>query len=358
MKLRFLFLGGGPSDALHVELRKLGHEVAAPQRADWYAAGQRGQSPADWADGASADVLGVKPDVLVLTKGIGWWGDRPAWMVPPSFLTWACHRARAALYVSYDDPASTPLVLEARIPDQFDAWLTSCPGIADQHPEIGQLGVRVEEFWLAWDERTELGGVESFADVDLAVTGHPYYRPFPRPHWQHGFGFPRRDLARRALERAQGAPWRGDRPLGLWGAPEWLDGQRGGDPAFAGAYRGWIDPTLVHQVHRSARVTLGTHLCEGRRYDSGRLAWTLGAGGVLLHEDRPGLREEFGDLVAWFPPGNLDTCAGELEALLGDDERRARMAREGRAYVLAHHCWRHRAARMAQVAAEVIAGKG
>jgi glycosyltransferase involved in cell wall biosynthesis len=188
---------------------------------------------------------------------------------------------------------------------------------------------------------------ERFAEVrakhgcDLAITGSPYYRPFPPPHYQAGFAGPRRDLALAALEAGFS--------VGLYGPKTWVNRRHGGDPRLAPHYRGWIEPSKIHLVHWAASVVLGTHLVTGPRYDSGRLPWVLGAGGCLLHELRAGLREEFGDAVAWYRPGDTDGFLANLRALKADPERRQRMRTKGREIVLARHTWAHRAQRLIDI---------
>lgn len=342
--MKFLFLGGGPSTALHDELRELGHKVLSTPKSDWYDAGLNGKTPEEWADGAALEVVNFRPDVLVLHKGWAWFpGHKGIWVVPPAFLGWATARVRASLYLCADDPAGTPITLLHGLHLHFDAWLTTCPGIVEMFPEIAS--VHVEEFWLAQDGRQPLTDVDPSLEVDVAMTGTPYYRPFPEPHYQHGFSCPRRDIVLAAIDQGH--------KVGVWGPPTWLDREHGGDPRIEPVYRGWIDTSRVHVVHRSAKVTIATNLVDGRRYESGKL-WCVGAGGCLLMEEREGLREEFGERVAWFPPGDVGAAMRELGALLGDDARRERMRQEGRAFVLARHSWRERAVRMAEIAHQLL----
>lgn len=296
--------------------------------------------PQIWADATCKFASEFKPDVFVLHKGWHHYENHARWSVPPYSLWWLRKMCARMVYMSFDDPAGAPITLGLDIVPPFDMWLTSCPGIADLFKIPKRCAVH--EYWLAWDDRiSQPIPVEPELEVDVAITGHPYHRPFPPPHWQHGFGTPRADLARAVLERG----WN----LGIWGPNTWLDREHGGDPLLGPWYRGWLDPSQVHRVHRSAKVTLATQLCEGRRYDAGRLPWTLGAGGCLAHEDRPGLREEFGGSVGWFRYGDLREAMEKVDFLLRHPHVRAEMSAEGQRIVLERHTWKVRAMRLVEL---------
>ena len=99
----------------------------------------------------------------------------------------------------------------------------------------------------------------------------------------------------------------------------------------------------MHLVHRSAKVSLCTQLVQGYRYESGRCVWVGGAGGFVLHEDRPGLRDEFGKNVMWFQPGNLNQAHSQLMTALRYPAMRAEMSNTLRDIVFQKHTWQHRA---------------
>jgi len=344
--MKLAFLGGGPSDALPHELRALGHEVLASPVLDWYRACLDHLDPGVYAERAWPEIRRFAPDVIVLNKGWHGWAGREGWWYVPLGLLAQCREiCRRSVYICYDDPAATPITLSLGLPVGFDLWLTSCPGIGrNLFPSAwSRIRADVHEFWLAWDTRNQFPtGAALEAAItrhacDLAVTGSPYYKPFPPPHYQTGFAGPRRDLVFAAI--AAGFK------VGIYGPATWLKREHGGDPRLAPYYRGWVDPRQIHVVHHIAKTCLGTHLVEGRRYDSGRLPWVLGAGGCLLHELRPGLRDEFGSAVAWYTPGDVVAFVAVLKNLLADPAKRLRMITAGRRIVLDKHTWAHRARR-------------
>ena len=341
--MRILF-AGTPSAALPRDVARLGHEVLFPAETDWWAAMQAGVPPDRYADALWAACKAARPDALVVHKGWHWWHERERWAVPAEVLWGLRKLVPAILYLCADDPAATPVTIALGLPAPCDVWLTTCPGIVDAPLHAGRYCARIEEFWLAWDEDVRPQVDPELAGVQVALTGHPYYRPFPAPHYQLGFATVRRDLVRRAIEC-------GLRP-GIWGPSTWTEESQGGDPKLAAWYRGWLDPSQIHVVHGSVGACVGTHLVEGRRYESGRCVWTLGAGGVLVHELRPGLADEFGDAALWFRPGDIEGALSLCERLSADHELSARMRAEGRALVLERHTWVHRAARLVELAEE------
>jgi hypothetical protein len=339
--MRFLWGGGQPDDALAWELHQLGHRVTEGR--SWWSALQDDETPEKWGADICAQ-LAEGYDVLVVVKG-ALFGKNCLWYPD----TRVMHRIRksvpAMIYLCYDDPAFTPVQLGVQLAQWYDAYGTTCPGIETLFGQWRRrMPKRIFEHWLAWDRRIEMPAVEK--TVDVAFTGSPYWRPFPAPHYQGGFSCPRRDLVRVALDAGFS--------VGLWGSDEWVTGG-GGDPFFEPYYHGFVPPSQVHLVHASARVCVATHLVEGHRYDSGRLPWLGGAGCCILHEDRPGLREEFGDMVEWFRPGDLGDFRQKLTGLLGDPDRRAHMGRRIRQYVLEHHTWKNRAEDIISVAEKILA---
>lgn len=345
--MRIAFLGGGPSNALPYELRKLGHDVLSNQRTDWYRAAMAHADPLEYARQAMAELKSFGPDVLCLNKGWhGWQADMGWWHVPTSFLSRAREMVKTSIYICYDDPAATPISVQLGIPQGFSHWFTTCPGIPQLFPAMWpRISAKIHRFWLAWDTRTSfrhVGNETEQEKVDLAITGSPYFRPFPQPHYQRGFAGPRRDLALEALEAGFS--------VAIYGPQEWLKRRTGGDPRLTSSYKGWVSPDHIHVVHRQARACLGTHLVEGPGYESGRFPWVLGAGGLLIHERRPGLREEFGDVAGWYPPGDCKAFLRTLGGILRDKPRQAKMRKEGRELVMARHTWAHRAQYLVEVA--------
>lgn len=345
--MKFVFLGGGPSGALPRELRQLGHEVLSEPAVDWYHAMVNHVDPQRYADRAMAEIDRFEPDVLVLNKGWHSWQGRSGWWhVPPSFLQRAREKSRRSVYICYDDPAATPISIQLGIPQGFDLWLTTCPGIPRLFPSVWpRIRAQVHEFWLAWDTEStwprEWDRAVERHGCDLAVTGTPYHKPFPPPHYRGGFAGPRRDLVMAAIREGFN--------VGLYGPQTWLNRRHGGDPRFSRYYRGWIDPNRIHVVHKAATTVLGTHLVEGHRYDSGRLPWVGGAGGALIHELRPGLRDEFGPAVAWYKPGDVDEFLTRLRALTSNEPLNRRMREELHARVVLAHTWAHRARKLVEL---------
>jgi len=172
-------------------------------------------------------------------------------------------------------------------------------------------------------------------DVDLAICGSPYWKPFPPPHFQGGFSKARRVIAHAAIKDGIN--------VGIWGKDSWLNADGGGDPSFAPYFKGWVQSNQMHKVNRSAKVVLATHLVEGHRYESGRIPKVGGAGGCLLHEDRPGLKAEFGDAIEWYKTGDTVDCIAKLKSLLADPGRRIKMADKLHEIVMKKHTWTHRA---------------
>jgi hypothetical protein len=248
------------------------------------------------------------------------------------------------LYWCLDDPADTPVTLQlyGDVLPQFDAYLSGCPGIV----ELFGITVPVYEFWQGWDEDLdpETDANRLLADT-IAITGSTYRQPFPAPHYQSGFSGPRRDLVRALLAKGL--------PVGLWGNGDWLVEERGGDPSFANLYHGQLPATDIHRVHGGAAACVGTHLVEGRRWDSGRLPWVMGAGGVLIHEDRPGLREEAEGAVLFFPPGDWQMAADLCGVVLSSPRLAEAMRQRGRRLVMEKHTWAVRAKRLVEIVSQL-----
>ena len=341
--MKFLFLGGGPNNALPYELRQLGHEVYARPDTDWFHACMNHEEPAQFMQRAKIIFTREHPDVLVVTKGWHLHHESPRfagrpWVVPPALLQHARSRKAKVVYICYDDPACTPITLQQHLPDCAHAWLTTCAGITKLFSGVKRTGAAVHEFWLGWDDRTVCR--QEDLQVDVAITGSPYHKPFPAPHYQGGFSTPRRDLVRALLD----AGFR----VGIWGPQEWLRRDDGGDPRFAKIYRGWIDPSRIHVVHQSAPVVVATQLVEGHRYESGRLTQN-GPNQCVVHEDRPGLRGEFGNAVSWFKTGDVAGAVQNVRELLERPDVRQRLRQRLTGVVLGHHCWSHRAKRLVEI---------
>jgi hypothetical protein len=333
--VRILF-AGAIHDALQHSLRGMGHEPIAPASTDWYVAQRDGLTPKHWADNTAKEIERSKPDAFVLAKGFHYQGEH-IWRVPPAFLWWVARRMPFA-FACHDDPAATPIILHEGIAHSAHVWLTSCPGIV----RLWDVRPRVVEWWLAWDQRWKPHVLTSAECVaDLAVTGTPYTGPFPAPHFQGGWaGAPRREYVRAAV--------RAGFSVRIYGPRSWLDEEQGGDPAFAPLFHGWLHPDRIWEVHNESRVSLGTHLVSGHRYESGRIPFVCGAGGCLLHEHRPGLEDEFGGAVAWFTPGDVTAAIRKLRWLVDNPAKRDQMARAAQRKVRQSHTWHDRAATLAE----------
>jgi glycosyl transferase family 1 len=123
-------------------------------------------------------------------------------------------------------------------------------------------------------------------------------------------------------------------------------GWEGAPPALA-IRGGRVDGVAFLEVVRGAAISLGIDALEEQRRErrggtSNRLWKVLGAAGLYLGEYVPGVEEFARDGVhaVWYR--STEDAMAQAESLLGDPERRARIAAAGRAHVLAHHTCRHR----------------
>lgn len=332
---RILFAGGIHA-ALRQALAEFGHIVWSPDALDWWRTMESGGSPGDWASAVALADAHFEPDVFVLSKGLH--GD---WQVPTGALWEMRRRGVLIVLVCHDDPAVAPLLLLSGIAAPAHYWLSSCAGIRELFPWgwSEHTKAQVVEWWLAWDERLPVVDRAEHR-VDVAVCGTPYWRPFPRPHYQAGFSGPRRSMVRSFLDAGL--------TVGLWGSEDWCDPDRGGALDFASIWRGKVPFEECVNVYRSARTVWGSQLVQGYRYESGKCVWVGGAGGLLIHEERPGLREEFGGSVLWHNPGDANHALAQIRLALSDDFAPTRNAivRDLHSITMDRHLWRHRAATM------------
>lgn len=110
----------------------------------------------------------------------------------------------------------------------------------------------------------------------------------------------------------------------------------------------------LNDLYRSAKVVVGDSCFANDpdrrhrsvRYWSDRVPETIGRGGVLVHPTVPGLAGQYrpGDHVWLHDPGDWDQLCDLIDLLVDDPGLRERTREQGRAHVLAHHTWTHRAA--------------
>src|SRR4030067_1193879 len=200
--MRFLFAGGFPNECLQNSLRKLGHEVFDETTWGWYTKYIDGVStPRDWGEAVSKAVKEYKPDVFVISKG-GLWRKGNFWKIDGAAVWWIKSQVKKMVYISFDDPAFTPVPLAEGILLPFDLWGTVCIGIKDIIPSFKTMfHGRLFEFWQGWDDTIPQPiEKDKNLDVDLAICGSPYWKPFPPPHFQGGFSKARRVIAHAAIK--------------------------------------------------------------------------------------------------------------------------------------------------------------
>jgi hypothetical protein len=118
-------------------------------------------------------------------------------------------------------------------------------------------------------------------------------------------------------------------------------------PAPLPLHGGRVEGPIFAQVVKGAAISLGIDALEEQRQErrggtSNRLWKVLGAGGLYLGEHTTGV-EAFarsGEHAIWYH--TAEDAVAQVEALLGDPERRLRIAAAGRAHVLAHHTYGER----------------
>lgn len=109
-------------------------------------------------------------------------------------------------------------------------------------------------------------------------------------------------------------------------------------------YRGRALGADMMRVMSAAKITVNTHGNFMRYGGNMRTFEAAGVGVCQIADDLPGTR-------AWFTPGeniltytDPDDLCTQVGRLLADDTERGRIADNGRAHVLAHHTYAHRAA--------------
>lgn len=159
-----------------------------------------------------------------------------------------------------------------------------------------------------------------------------------------------------AHEVAFAGNWRGEFRRIVWDAIE-----AGHPPALYG--RGWdllapehavaehVPHDQLHRLYSSSQVLLCDHWEDMRRlgFVSNRVFDALACEAFVIADDNPALAEELpGAVETYSTPAEL---GAKLDRYLGDREARERMARRGRAIVLAEHTVGRRAEQLLAIAA-------
>ena len=99
----------------------------------------------------------------------------------------------------------------------------------------------------------------------------------------------------------------------------------------------------MYQVLRRSRITLNSHIdLAGREAGNMRLFEATGVGAFLLTDFKDNLHTLFApdrEVAVW---RSIDDCLAAIDRALGDDMRRAAIARAGQARTMAQHTYRHR----------------
>jgi hypothetical protein len=100
----------------------------------------------------------------------------------------------------------------------------------------------------------------------------------------------------------------------------------------------------LRDIIASTDIVIGDSCLAGgiTHYWSDRVPETLGRGGFLLHPEVEGFAYEDGVELATWHAFDWDDLAGKIDYYLANPDRRAHIARTGRAFVLAHETYTHR----------------
>lgn len=106
----------------------------------------------------------------------------------------------------------------------------------------------------------------------------------------------------------------------------------------------------LRDLYASAKVLVGDSCFSGdprgHFYCSDRIPETVGRGGMLVHPHTPGVTDgtlyAAGEHLLCWDAGDWGALFDEIDAVLGDDEERQRIAKAGREHVLAHHTYERR----------------
>ena len=123
-------------------------------------------------------------------------------------------------------------------------------------------------------------------------------------------------------------------------------------PELAPHWRGAAPYDELPGIYSAAKLVLDDTSGPTLPYGAvnSRVFDALAAGTLPITNCESGVRELFGeDFPVWGDPANL---RAQIDALLGDEERREALARRFRQEVLSHHTYAHRARRLAAVLEE------
>ena len=221
----------------------------------------------------------------------------------------------------------------------YDAFFLGSSFAARRHREAGHRHVA----WLPFgcDPQAHHPDVPAAAEPRHFPGDRGRTRPDGPPVVFVGSHYPERQVLLRFLRGL---------PVGVWG-PGWL--RAADDPHVAPMIRGGsLRPVAWRALYARCRVALNIHYGSfGPEDVSGNLANTrvfeIPACGAYQVVDRQGdvlrLFKE-GEHLAAFSSG--EELRARVEEALGDDDLRHAVAARGRAEVLAHHTYEHRARRL------------
>jgi spore maturation protein CgeB len=110
-------------------------------------------------------------------------------------------------------------------------------------------------------------------------------------------------------------------------------------------FQGEVWGADMYQVLRRSRITLNSHIdLAGREAGNMRLFEATGVGAFLLTDFKDNLDMLFApdkEVAVW---RSIDDCLTVIGRMIGEDNRRAAVARAGHARTMAQHTYRHRAA--------------
>jgi glycosyltransferase involved in cell wall biosynthesis len=116
---------------------------------------------------------------------------------------------------------------------------------------------------------------------------------------------------------------------------------------------GALPPARMPAVLARADIGLAPYAAAAPDYFSPlKLFEYMGAGLAVVAADLPAVRDLVSaESAALVPRGDVDALAAAVDGLSADAARRERLGRAARASVAARHTWRHRARRVAELAA-------
>jgi spore maturation protein CgeB len=121
-------------------------------------------------------------------------------------------------------------------------------------------------------------------------------------------------------------------------------------------FQGEVWGADMYQALRRSKVTLNSHIdMAGNEAGNMRLFEATGVGAFLLTDFKENLHTLFEparEVAAW---RSIEDCLASIDRALGDDAERAGIARAGQARTLAQHTYRHRAAEILGLVAQIEA---